>query len=99
MYRLPGILAASMVLGLSMALLVAQDRAPLRTVKNGILDEVQLLAPLAATIAAEARTLRAEGASVIVVAAHAGGRCTDSTRRPISRRARRHRKFSKLPDS
>lgn len=35
------------------------------------------VAPLAASIAAEARSLRARGAAVVVVAAHAGGRCTD----------------------
>jgi len=34
------------------------------------------IAPLAATIAAEAASLRARGATVVVVAAHAGGRCT-----------------------
>jgi 2',3'-cyclic-nucleotide 2'-phosphodiesterase (5'-nucleotidase family) len=33
------------------------------------------VAPLAATIAAEARALRAAGATVVVVAAHAGGSC------------------------
>jgi 5'-nucleotidase len=33
--------------------------------------------PLAPTITAEASRLRAEGASVIIVAAHAGGRCTN----------------------
>jgi 2',3'-cyclic-nucleotide 2'-phosphodiesterase (5'-nucleotidase family) len=33
------------------------------------------IAPLVATIAAEAATLRAAGAEVVVVAAHAGGRC------------------------
>ena len=36
-----------------------------------------VVAPLAATIDAEARRLRADGASVVVVAAHAGGRCTE----------------------
>ena len=35
------------------------------------------VAPLAETIEAEARRLRAGGATMIVVAAHAGGRCTD----------------------
>jgi len=35
------------------------------------------IAPLAATITAEAQTLRRSGADLIVVAAHAGGRCTD----------------------
>ena len=34
------------------------------------------IAPLAATITAEARKLRRSGADLIVVAAHAGGRCT-----------------------
>jgi 5'-nucleotidase len=34
------------------------------------------VAPLAETIETEARRLRAEGASVIVVTSHAGGRCT-----------------------
>ena len=34
------------------------------------------VAPLAATIAAQATALRAEGAQIVVVAAHAGGRCT-----------------------
>ncbi len=35
------------------------------------------LAPLATTIAAEARNLRDAGATVIIVAAHAGGQCTE----------------------
>ncbi|MBL8969142.1 MAG: metallophosphoesterase, partial [Myxococcales bacterium] len=35
------------------------------------------VAPLAAAIADEARSLRARGAALVVVAAHAGGRCTD----------------------
>ncbi len=35
------------------------------------------LAPLAPTIASEARKLRAAGAGVVIVAAHAGSRCTD----------------------
>ena len=35
------------------------------------------VAPLAETIEAEARRLRARGATVIVVTAHAGGRCTE----------------------
>jgi 5'-nucleotidase len=35
------------------------------------------VAPLAETITAEATRLRAAGASVVVVAAHAGGRCTE----------------------
>ena len=34
------------------------------------------VAPLAATITAQAAALRAEGAHIVVVAAHAGGRCT-----------------------
>jgi len=34
------------------------------------------VAPLAETIAAEARQLRAGGASIVVVTSHAGGRCT-----------------------
>ena len=37
------------------------------------------VAPLAETIAAEARRLRAEGASIIIVTSHAGGRCTAFT--------------------
>ena len=37
------------------------------------------VAPLAAAISDEARTLRARGAAVVVVAAHAGGRCTEFT--------------------
>src|SRR5688572_30327456 len=37
------------------------------------------VAPLAATIAGEAMRLRADGASVVVVASHAGGRCTAFT--------------------
>ena len=37
------------------------------------------VAPLAETIAAEARRLRAGGASVVLVASHAGGRCTAFT--------------------
>ncbi len=35
------------------------------------------VAPLASTIAAEAARLRARGASVVIVAAHAGGRCAN----------------------
>ena len=35
------------------------------------------VAPLADTIAAEARKLRADGAVLVIVAAHAGGKCTD----------------------
>jgi len=35
------------------------------------------IAPLAETIAAQARQLREDGAALIVVAAHAGGKCTD----------------------
>jgi 5'-nucleotidase len=35
------------------------------------------IAPLAPTIAAEARQLRAAGADLVVVAAHAGGKCED----------------------
>jgi 5'-nucleotidase len=34
------------------------------------------VAPLAETIAAEAKRLRADGASVVIVTSHAGGRCT-----------------------
>jgi 5'-nucleotidase len=34
------------------------------------------IAPLAETIAAEARRLRSDGASIVVVTSHAGGRCT-----------------------
>jgi len=37
------------------------------------------VAPLAETIAAEARRLRADGASVVLVTSHAGGRCTAFT--------------------
>jgi len=37
------------------------------------------IAPLAATIDAEAKQLRSEGATLIVVAAHAGGKCTEFT--------------------
>ncbi|HEY0138051.1 MAG TPA: 5'-nucleotidase C-terminal domain-containing protein [Nannocystis sp.] len=37
------------------------------------------IAPLDEAIAAQARSLRARGAAVVVVAAHAGGRCTDLT--------------------
>jgi 5'-nucleotidase len=37
------------------------------------------VAPLAQTIAAEAKQLRAAGASVVVVVSHAGGRCTAFT--------------------
>jgi 2',3'-cyclic-nucleotide 2'-phosphodiesterase (5'-nucleotidase family) len=35
------------------------------------------IAPLAETIAREARRLRADGATLVIVAAHAGGRCED----------------------
>jgi 5'-nucleotidase len=37
------------------------------------------VAPLAETIAAEAKQLRAAGASIVVVVSHAGGRCTTFT--------------------
>ena len=37
------------------------------------------VAPLAETIAAEAKQLRAAGASIVVVVSHAGGRCTAFT--------------------
>ena len=37
------------------------------------------VAPLAETIAAAAKQLRADGASIVVVASHAGGRCTAFT--------------------
>jgi 5'-nucleotidase len=37
------------------------------------------IAPLAPTIAAEAARLRAGGASIVIVAAHAGGRCANLT--------------------
>ena len=37
------------------------------------------VAPLVDTIAAEAKRLRADGASIVVVASHAGGRCTAFT--------------------
>lgn len=37
------------------------------------------VAPLAETIAAEARQLRADGASIVIVVSHAGGRCTAFT--------------------
>lgn len=37
------------------------------------------VAPLAETIAAEAKQLRADGASIVVVTSHAGGRCTAFT--------------------
>jgi 5'-nucleotidase len=37
------------------------------------------IAPLAATIEEEARALRSRGAAVVIVAAHAGGRCTAFT--------------------
>jgi len=44
------------------------------TIAANILD--LQFAPLADTIAAEAKRLRADGASIVVVTAHAGGRCT-----------------------
>jgi 2',3'-cyclic-nucleotide 2'-phosphodiesterase (5'-nucleotidase family) len=47
------------------------------TIATNILD--LRFAPLAATIAAEAKQLRANGASVVVVTSHAGGRCTTFT--------------------
>jgi 5'-nucleotidase len=48
------------------------------TLQTTIADNVRGLrvAPLAPTIEAEARRLRRDGASVVVVLAHAGGRCT-----------------------
>jgi 5'-nucleotidase len=47
------------------------------TIATNILD--LRFAPLAETIAAEAKQLRANGASVVVVTSHAGGRCTTFT--------------------
>src|SRR5687768_10424727 len=47
------------------------------TIATNILD--LRFAPLAETIAAEATQLRANGASVVVVTSHAGGRCTTVT--------------------
>lgn len=47
------------------------------TIATNILD--LRFAPLADTIAAEAKQLRANGASVVVVTSHAGGRCTAFT--------------------
>ncbi|WP_143141089.1 bifunctional metallophosphatase/5'-nucleotidase [Nannocystis exedens] len=53
---------------------VTTEGTPHTTIAANIVDlEV---APLAASIAAEAAALRARGAAVVVVAAHAGGRCT-----------------------
>ncbi|MBZ5712203.1 bifunctional metallophosphatase/5'-nucleotidase [Nannocystis pusilla] len=53
---------------------VTTEGTPHTTIAGNITDlEV---APLADTIAAEAASLRARGAAVVVVAAHAGGRCT-----------------------
>ena len=45
------------------------------------------VAPLAETIEAEAKRLRAGGATVVIVAAHAGGRCTEFSDPRICRRA------------
>ena len=45
------------------------------------------IAPLEPTIAAEAKKLREAGAEVVIVAAHAGGRCDRFDRPPICRRA------------
>ena len=47
------------------------------TIAANILD--LQFAPLAETIAAEAKKLRADGASIVVVTSHAGGRCTSFT--------------------
>jgi 2',3'-cyclic-nucleotide 2'-phosphodiesterase (5'-nucleotidase family) len=47
------------------------------TIATNILD--LRFAPLAETIAAEAKQLRGNGASVVVVTSHAGGRCTTFT--------------------
>ncbi|MDC0720794.1 bifunctional metallophosphatase/5'-nucleotidase [Nannocystis bainbridge] len=53
---------------------VTTEATPHTTIAANVADlEV---APLAAAIASEAASLRARGAAVIVVAAHAGGRCT-----------------------
>jgi 2',3'-cyclic-nucleotide 2'-phosphodiesterase (5'-nucleotidase family) len=56
---------------------VTTEATPFTTIAANVADlEV---APLAASIAAEAASLRARGAAVVVVAAHAGGRCTEFT--------------------
>ncbi|WAS96099.1 bifunctional metallophosphatase/5'-nucleotidase [Nannocystis punicea] len=53
---------------------VTTEGTPHTTIAANIADLE--IAPLAGSIAAEAASLRARGAAVVVVAAHAGGRCT-----------------------
>lgn len=53
---------------------VTTEGTPHTTIAANVADLE--IAPLAASIAGEAADLRARGAAVVVVAAHAGGRCT-----------------------
>jgi len=62
--------------GIQIGIVGVMTREALTTTIAANVQELAV-APLAATIAAEARSLKAKGASVIVVAAHAGGRCTE----------------------
>ena len=50
--------------------------------------------PLAAAVATEAAKLRAAGARVVIVGAHAGGACASSPIQPTCRRATRRRRSS-----
>lgn len=75
----PGLGAPSILLeraGLKIGVIgVTTEATPYTTIAANVADLE--FVPLAATIAAEARALRSRGAVAVVVAAHAGGRCTE----------------------
>ncbi len=64
--------AAEVKVGIVGVMSLGALRATLRANVQGL-----HVAPLVETVAAEATTLRARGAQVVIVAAHAGGTCTD----------------------
>jgi 5'-nucleotidase len=66
--------AAGVKVGIVGVMSINALRATLRANVQGL-----HLAPLVETVAAEAAALRARGAQVVIVAAHAGGACTDFT--------------------
>jgi 5'-nucleotidase len=66
------ITASGVKVGIVGIMTIEALRATLRANVQGL-----HVAPLAETVAAEAKALRARGAQVVVVAAHAGGACTE----------------------
>jgi 5'-nucleotidase len=66
------ITAAGVKVGIVGIMTIDALRATLRANVQGL-----HVAPLAETVAAEAKALRARGAQVVIVAAHAGGACTE----------------------